>query len=123
MKKINNSKKVSVVVCAMNCEKIISSCLKSILKNNPLEIIVVDGLSNDNTKKNALKFKNVKVFVLKGGIFSCFYSLIFDSTKKIPFLNILLISICLIFDKLTYIFLTKNIKEITPIGYFFTAEK
>jgi len=68
-------------------------------------------------------FKNVKVFVLKGGIFSCFYSLIFDSTKKIPFLNIFLISICLIFDKLTYIFLTKNIKETTPIGYFFTAEK
>jgi glycosyltransferase involved in cell wall biosynthesis len=66
MKKINNSKKVSVVVCAMNCEKIISSCLKSILKNNPLEIIVVDGLSNDNTKKNALKFKNVKVFSDEG---------------------------------------------------------
>ena len=68
-------------------------------------------------------FKNVKVFVLKGGIFSCFYSLIFNGTKKIPFLNIFLISICLIFDKFIYIFLSKNIKEIIPIGYFFTAEK
>lgn len=66
MKKINNSKKVSVIVCAMNCEKIIASCLKSTLKNNPLEIIVVDGLSKDKTKKIALKFKTVKVISDKG---------------------------------------------------------
>ena len=66
MMNINNSKKVSVIICAMNCEEIIGSCLKSTLKNDPLEIIVIDGLSKDDTKKIALKFKNVKVFSDKG---------------------------------------------------------
>jgi hypothetical protein len=68
-------------------------------------------------------FKNVKVFVLQGGVFSCFYTLIFDTTKKIPILNVFLVSLCLFFDRAIFILFTKNLKEINPIGYFFTAEK
>jgi hypothetical protein len=70
-----------------------------------------------------LGFKNIKVFSLQGGIFSCFYTLVFNTTKKIPLLNIFLLSLCLSLDKFIYLFFTKNQREIIPIGYFFIAKK
>lgn len=42
---------VSVVICAKNAEDTIERTLKSILENNPSEIILVDGNSTDNTVK------------------------------------------------------------------------
>ncbi len=42
---------ISVVICAKNAEDTIGRTLKSILKNNPSEIILVDGKSTDNTIK------------------------------------------------------------------------
>jgi len=53
---------VSVIVTTKNEENNIENCLKSILEQSysHIEIIVVDNLSNDNTKKIAMKYtKNV----------------------------------------------------------------
>lgn len=43
------SKRTSVVICVKNGEDIIKPALESVLKNNPHEIIVVDGRSTDKT--------------------------------------------------------------------------
>ena len=48
--------KISVVICAKNAEKTIVITLESIIKNNPFEIIVVDGDSKDNTVNVARKY-------------------------------------------------------------------
>jgi len=56
--------KFSVVVCVKNEEKRILQCLKSIKKNKPNEIIVVDGNSKDKTVKLA-KTITKKVFIRK----------------------------------------------------------
>ena len=40
---------VSVIICAKNAEGTIESCLKSVVDNNPAEIVVIDGLSTDRT--------------------------------------------------------------------------
>ncbi len=47
---------VSVIVCTKNEENNISLCLESIKKNNPKEIIVVDGKSDDKTVEISKKF-------------------------------------------------------------------
>lgn len=44
---------VSVIVCAKNAADTIVECLKSIKKNNPKEIILVDANSDDNTQELA----------------------------------------------------------------------
>ena len=59
------AKNVSVVICVKNVEKIIEPCLKSILENNPKEIIVIDGQSHDRTKEIAQLF-NAYVFSDEG---------------------------------------------------------
>ncbi len=56
----NNTKDVSLIVPVRNEEKYIESCIKSILNQDyPLkkvEVIFVDGLSDDNTKKIICKY-------------------------------------------------------------------
>ncbi|MFA5439620.1 glycosyltransferase family 2 protein [Dehalococcoides sp.] len=47
---------LSVIVCARNAEKTIGSCLESIMKNSPAEIILVDGDSTDKTVSLAAAF-------------------------------------------------------------------
>jgi glycosyltransferase involved in cell wall biosynthesis len=47
---------ISVIICAKNSEKTIEECLESVKGNNPLEIIVVDGMSKDNTVEIAQKY-------------------------------------------------------------------
>ena len=64
MKKKELSRKLSVVVCSKNEEKIIEKCLRSIVSNKPDEIIVVDGGSTDDTLKIARKY-NTKIFTNK----------------------------------------------------------
>jgi glycosyltransferase involved in cell wall biosynthesis len=56
--------KFSVVVCGKNEEKKISQCLSSILRNNPDELIYVDGNSRDASVKLAKKFTR-KIYIRK----------------------------------------------------------
>jgi hypothetical protein len=70
----------------------------------------------------AAGFINIKICILDGGIFICFYNSISIITQKIPLLNNILLFIFKFLDKILFIFSKKN-KEIYPLGYFFSAEK
>jgi glycosyltransferase involved in cell wall biosynthesis len=50
------SQNVSVVICTKNIAGMLKSCLESIQANAPKEILVVDGLSTDNTREIAQEF-------------------------------------------------------------------
>ena len=67
-------------------------------------------------------YKDIEVKILGTGIFCNMYSSLFNLTKIIPFLNVIIFSLAIIFDKVLNIFL-KNIKDINPLGYFFIAKK
>jgi hypothetical protein len=67
-------------------------------------------------------FEQIVIKPLSKGIFSNIYATIFDYTKKIPLLNILLIIFCLILDKI-FFFINKNYIKNYPLGYFFIATK
>jgi len=47
---------LSVIVCSYNCQLTIRSCLSSVKKNNPKELILVDAASTDKTCKIARPF-------------------------------------------------------------------
>ena len=70
----------------------------------------------------AAGFNNIRIRVLAGGIGIFFYSLIFNTTTKIPLINNFLIIFFLVFDKFIHIF-SKNLRKEIPLGYFFSAEK
>ena len=57
-----DNKKVSVVICTKNVEKSIYQCLLSVIKTNPFEIIVIDGMSDDDTMSIVKSFQNIKFF-------------------------------------------------------------
>ena len=67
-------------------------------------------------------FKSIEVKILGTGVFCNMYSSLFNHTKRIPLLNILIFPIAIIFDKILSIFL-KDLKNINPLGYFFIAKK
>ena len=67
-------------------------------------------------------FKSIEVKVLGTGIFCNMYSSLFDKTKKIPFLNIIIFPLAIILDKILSIF-DKNLRNINPLGYFFIIKK
>lgn len=67
-------------------------------------------------------FINIKISVLDGGIFICFYNFLSTITQKIPFINNILLFFFIFLDKIVFIFSKKN-KEIYPVGYFFSAQK
>lgn len=67
-------------------------------------------------------FKEIKIKVLAGGIFVCFYSSFSRITQKIPFLNNFLFLFCQLFDFIFSLF-SKNLKVIFPLGYFFSGKK
>ncbi len=50
---------VSVVVTTRNSEKTIGQCLESVKKNNPAEIILVDGNSSDDTLAIARRYTSL----------------------------------------------------------------
>jgi len=47
---------ISVIIIAKNAESTVEECLDSVRKNNPAEIIVVDGNSSDKTVKIAKRY-------------------------------------------------------------------
>jgi len=49
---------LTVVVCSYNSEKMIEECLRSVKKNFPKKIILVDGGSSDKTRSIAQKYVN-----------------------------------------------------------------
>jgi SAM-dependent methyltransferase len=67
-------------------------------------------------------FINIKISVLDGGIFICFYNSLSIITQKIPLFNNILLFFLKFLDKIVFIFSEKN-KEIYPVGYFFSAQK
>jgi SAM-dependent methyltransferase len=67
-------------------------------------------------------FINIKISVLDGGIFICFYNSLSIITQKIPLFNNILLFFFKFLDKIVFIFSKKN-KEIFPVGYFFSAQK
>ena len=67
-------------------------------------------------------FAEIKIKPIGTGIFCCIYSLIFELTKKIPLINVLLFPIAIILDKIISLF-KKNYQATFPIGYFFVAKK
>lgn len=67
-------------------------------------------------------FLEIKIKVLGGGIFICFFCYVSGITNKIPLLNNILLIICNFLDFIVSIF-AKNIKYIFPLGYFFEAKK
>jgi hypothetical protein len=67
-------------------------------------------------------FINIKISVLDGGIFICFYNSLSIITQKIPLFNNILLFFFKFLDKIVFIFSKKN-KETYPLGYFFSAQK
>lgn len=57
--------KFSVVVTVKNEEKRIQDCLETVFKDNPDEVILVDGDSTDRTVEIARTFKDLKIIVSK----------------------------------------------------------
>lgn len=60
---------ISVNICTLNEENNIEECIRSVKDNNPFEIIVIDGNSNDKTIQIAEKLK-VKVIKSERGLAS-----------------------------------------------------
>jgi len=91
----------------------------------------IHGSPNDYfryTEQSILKllketgFSELKIKVLDGGIFICFFSSISNLTNKIPLFNNLLLIICNVLDFIILLF-AKNIKSSFPLGYFFQGKK
>ncbi len=53
---------ISVVICTLNAANTIVECLESVKKNNPLEIILVDGRSKDRTVELAKPYANSIIY-------------------------------------------------------------
>jgi len=52
----DSSEGVSVVICARNASRTIESCIQSTLKYSPTEVIVIDGVSSDDTVRIASRY-------------------------------------------------------------------
>lgn len=68
-------------------------------------------------------FRNIKVENFGYGPFTAAYVIIFDYLKLIPFLNNILLTICMFLDKFINLFIKTEIKNLYPITICFSAEK
>lgn len=66
---MNDKLPISVNVCTLNEERNIEECIRYIEKNNPIEIIIIDGGSTDKTVQIAKKL-GIKVIKSKKGLAS-----------------------------------------------------
>ena len=71
--------------------------------------------------KKDFKIKEVKN--LGFGPFCLCYSFLFDFTKKIPFLNLIIFPITFLLDAILNIFVKYDLKDIYPIALFFYVKK
>tara|TARA_B100000965_G_scaffold378340_1_gene373163 strand:+ start:2835 stop:3509 length:675 start_codon:yes stop_codon:yes gene_type:complete len=71
--------------------------------------------------KKDFKIKEVKN--LGFGPFCLCYSFLFDFTKKIPFLNLIIFPITFLLDAILNIFVKYDLKDIYPIALFFNVKK
>ena len=69
------------------------------------------------------RFKKVKVKSLGFGPFIASYALLHSYLKFLPFLSQILLLLAYILDSFIQIFVKTGLKEIFPLGYFFTAKK
>lgn len=62
-----NNSKISIILPTYNREKFISNTIKSCLQQtyNPIEIIVIDDCSTDNTKEVIKDFKDIRIKYIK----------------------------------------------------------
>ena len=74
-----------------------------------------------NIKK--YRFNKIKIKSLGFGPFIASYSLVYSYLKFIPVLNQLCLLLAYILDSVIQIFVKTDLKEIFPVGYFFTAKK
>ncbi len=68
-------------------------------------------------------FKDISVEIFGYGPFTAAYALIFDYTKYIPFLNNLILTICILIDFFIDIFTRTELKKLYPISICFSARK
>ena len=68
-------------------------------------------------------FKKAKVKALGFGPFTASYSLLYPYLKYLPLLSQIFLLIAYISDSLIQVFVKTDLKEIFPVGYFFTAKK
>lgn len=69
------------------------------------------------------EFKIIKICNLGFGPMTCCFSMIFDITKKIPFINNLLFLTAYLIDLILGFFSKNRLKEIYPIAIFFILKK
>ena len=68
-------------------------------------------------------FKVLEVKNLGFGPFCLCYSFLFDFTKKIPFLNLIIFPITFLLDAILNFFVKYDLKDIYPIALFFYVKK
>ncbi len=68
-------------------------------------------------------FKQVKIKSMGFGPFTASYSLLHAYLRYLPFFSQLCLLLAYILDSIIQIFVKTDLKEIFPIGYFFTAKK
>ena len=68
-------------------------------------------------------FKNFKVENLGFGPFTSAYTILFDYLKFIPFLNNIILTLCLIVDKIINLIIKTETSDIYPVTICFSGEK
>jgi len=135
--KINNVIIMNVIEHLPNFSltfKEINRVLKSngnIIGSTPF-IYPVHGAPNDyyrftkdffNLTLRKSKFKKIKIEALGFGPFIASYNLIYAYTKFLPILKELILILSYILDFTIQLFVKTKLKEIYPIGFYFTAKK
>lgn len=68
MNNLSITKDASVIIVTYNHSKYIENCIRSVLLNNPLEVIVVDNGSTDGTLEILRNFDEIKVIEGHGNV-------------------------------------------------------
>ena len=69
------------------------------------------------------KYKSIVIKSLGFGPFTASYGLIQTYLKFFPIIREIILIICYIIDAFIQVFVKTRLKEIYPIGYFFTIKK